>query len=155
MAMFNLAVKSPPWSNGCSIFLCVWEAWDLTSPLCQPIPCMLHPDMQLKLLSVPSFLPLPLNPSVHDDLPKGITGSNLILTMRHGFLRFVLSWILFSCMLLNVLGPMIYLHGCLSCPLKGQLLLTSQEFRDALAVQYRKHLLCVPPCCDGCDAPWL
>ena len=31
--------------------------------------------------------------------------------------------------------------------------LTGQEFRDALAVQYRKPLLCVPPCYDGCGVP--
>ena len=30
--------------------------------------------------------------------------------------------------------------------------LTGQEFRDALAVRYRKPLLCVPPRCDGCGA---
>ena len=60
----------------------------------------------------------PFEPSVHDDLLKDITGSNLILTMRRGFLRFVLNWILFTGVLLNMLGPMIYLHGCLSCPFK-------------------------------------
>ena len=27
------------------------------------------------------------------------------------------------------------------------------QFRDALAVWYRKPLLCVPPHCDGCGAP--
>ena len=73
------------------------------------------------LLSVPSFLPLPLNPvymMIWFLLPKDITGSNLILTTRCGFLRFVLNWILFTGVLLNVLGPIIYLHGCLSCPLK-------------------------------------
>ena len=31
--------------------------------------------------------------------------------------------------------------------------LTAQEFRDALAVRYRKPLLCFPPSCDGCGAP--
>ena len=31
--------------------------------------------------------------------------------------------------------------------------MTGQKFRDALAVQYRKPLLCVPPRCDGCGAP--
>ena len=31
--------------------------------------------------------------------------------------------------------------------------LTSQKFRDALAVQYQKPLMCLPPICDGCGAP--
>ena len=31
--------------------------------------------------------------------------------------------------------------------------LTAQEFRDALAVRYKKPLLSVPPHCDGCGAP--
>ena len=31
--------------------------------------------------------------------------------------------------------------------------LTGLMFRDALAVQYRKPLLCVPPRCDGCGVP--
>jgi len=31
--------------------------------------------------------------------------------------------------------------------------LTSQEFRDALAVRYKKPLLGLPPTCDGCGAP--
>ena len=30
--------------------------------------------------------------------------------------------------------------------------MTGQGFRDALTVRYRKPLLCVPPCCDGCGA---
>ena len=32
--------------------------------------------------------------------------------------------------------------------------LTCQEFRDALALQYRKPLLNLPPYCDGCGAPF-
>ena len=36
---------------------------------------------------------------------------------------------------------------------KGKYDLTGQEFRDALAVRYRKPLLCVPPRCDGCGVP--
>ena len=31
--------------------------------------------------------------------------------------------------------------------------LTAQEFRDALAVHYKKPLLAIPPHCDGCGAP--
>ena len=31
--------------------------------------------------------------------------------------------------------------------------LTAQEFRDALAVRYKKPLLCIPSHCDGCGAP--
>ena len=31
--------------------------------------------------------------------------------------------------------------------------LTAQEFRDALAVRYKKPLLSIPPHCDGCGAP--
>ena len=31
--------------------------------------------------------------------------------------------------------------------------LTAQEFRDALAVRYKKLLLCIPPHCDSCGAP--
>jgi len=31
--------------------------------------------------------------------------------------------------------------------------LTPQEFRDALAIHYRKPLLNVPVFCDGCGAP--
>ena len=31
--------------------------------------------------------------------------------------------------------------------------LTAQEFCDALALRYRKPLLNLPPCCDGCGAP--
>ena len=31
--------------------------------------------------------------------------------------------------------------------------LTTQEFCDALALRYRKPLLNLPPCCDGCGAP--
>ena len=30
---------------------------------------------------------------------------------------------------------------------------TGQELRDALAVWYKKPLLCVPPRCDGCGVP--
>ena len=32
--------------------------------------------------------------------------------------------------------------------------LTAQEFRDALAIRYRKPLLEIPPHCDGCNAPF-
>ena len=32
--------------------------------------------------------------------------------------------------------------------------LTAQEFRDALALHYRKPLLNVPSGCDGCGAPF-
>ena len=32
--------------------------------------------------------------------------------------------------------------------------LSAQEFRDALAIRYRKPLLGVPPNCDGCGAPF-
>ena len=38
-------------------------------------------------------------------------------------------------------------------PIEDNYDLTGQEFMDALAVRYRKPLLCVPPCCDGCGAP--
>ena len=31
--------------------------------------------------------------------------------------------------------------------------LTAQEFRDALAIRYKKPLLSIPPFCDGCDSP--
>jgi len=31
--------------------------------------------------------------------------------------------------------------------------LTAQEFRDTLAVRYKKLLLSIPPQCDGCGAP--
>ena len=36
---------------------------------------------------------------------------------------------------------------------KNNFYLIPQDFRDALAVRYRKPLLCIPPCCDGCGAP--
>ena len=32
--------------------------------------------------------------------------------------------------------------------------LSEQEFRDALAIRYRKPLLGIPPYCDGCSAPF-
>ena len=32
--------------------------------------------------------------------------------------------------------------------------LSAQEFRDALALRYKKTLLCVPSTCDGCGAPF-
>ena len=32
--------------------------------------------------------------------------------------------------------------------------LTAQEFRDSLAIRYKKPLLEVPPYCDGCNAPF-
>ena len=32
--------------------------------------------------------------------------------------------------------------------------LSPQEFRDALALRYRKPLLDLPPFCDGCGAPF-
>ena len=31
--------------------------------------------------------------------------------------------------------------------------LTAQEFRDALAICYKKPLLSIRPFCDGCDSP--
>ena len=32
--------------------------------------------------------------------------------------------------------------------------LTAQEFRDALAVRYKKPLLSIPPYCNGCGTPY-
>ena len=37
---------------------------------------------------------------------------------------------------------------------KHQFDLSEQEFRDALAIRYRKPLLGIPPYCDGCSAPF-
>ena len=44
--------------------------------------------------------------------------------------------------------------GCLHFQLKkNNFDLTPKEFRDALAIRYRKLLLNVPAFCDGCGAP--
>ena len=37
---------------------------------------------------------------------------------------------------------------------KSQFDLSAQEFRDVLALRCRKPLLCLPPCCEGCGAPF-
>ena len=37
---------------------------------------------------------------------------------------------------------------------KSQFDLSAQEFGDGLALKYREPLLCLPPCCDECGAPF-
>ena len=37
---------------------------------------------------------------------------------------------------------------------RHQFHLSAQEFRDALAIRYKKPLLGIPPQCDGCSAPF-
>uniref|UniRef100_A0A1X7ULL5 Uncharacterized protein n=2 Tax=Amphimedon queenslandica TaxID=400682 RepID=A0A1X7ULL5_AMPQE len=37
---------------------------------------------------------------------------------------------------------------------KHRIALSAQEFRDALAIRYRKPLLEIPPHCDGCNTPF-
>ena len=38
--------------------------------------------------------------------------------------------------------------------IKPLIIMSPQEFRDALALRYRKPLLDLPPFCDGCGAPF-
>jgi len=38
---------------------------------------------------------------------------------------------------------------------RSQFNLSVQEFRDGLALHYRKPLQCLPAACDGCGAPFI
>ena len=47
----------------------------------------------------------------------------------------------------------IWLAYCVAYISQNHFDLTTKEFCDALTLQYRKPLLNLPSCCDGCGAP--
>ena len=70
------------------------------------------------------------------------------------FQPFTWSWILFVVALFSVSRDNDLSAWLTVMPIeRDNYDLTAQEFRDALAVRYKKPLLSIPPHCDGCGAP--